>query len=128
MNVAPNLNHLGDLLYSLQNTAVVVPYGKRSLPGWVPTENQCHGNVDYWVLNNLGSKSVRGWLYFDFRPVLCFVKFTAHSIVQDENGALVDPTPSRASQQYPFIRHPGTDDEFIELVEKYQVTNFDYPI
>jgi hypothetical protein len=27
-------------------------------------------------------------------------------------------------QRYPFMRHPGSESEFVELVEKYQVRNF----
>jgi hypothetical protein len=105
-----------------------VPYVERTLSGWAPMYNECHGNADYWVLNTLNSKSVRGWLFFDMRPLLGFVKFTAHSVIEDQGGMLVDITPSRASQAYPFIRHADDVADFEELVEKYRVTNFDFSI
>ena len=37
--------------------------------------------------------------------------------VVEENGVLVDITPTRASRRYPFIRHEGGEKDFITFVE-----------
>lgn len=123
MNEKPDLLELGKLLYGLRDDAVVVPFVEQSLAGLILLEHECHGNADNWVLRNPGSKAVRGWIYFNALGL-----FTAHSVVEVENGMLIDITPSKTSQRYPFIRHPGSEDEFNELVEKYQVRNFYYVI
>jgi hypothetical protein len=37
----------------------------------------------------------------------------------------VDITPSRASQRYPFIRHLGSEKEFLTLVQENSIINLD---
>jgi hypothetical protein len=123
LNEKAELLELGKRLYGFRETAVIVPYVEKSSVDWIPVEQECHANVDNWALRNPTSKAVRGWMYFNLLGM-----FTAHSIVEDENGVLLDITPSRAAQRYPFIRHPGSESEFVELVEKYQVRNFYYAI
>jgi hypothetical protein len=127
------LQALAARLYSRRGEAVVVPFNKRSVGDWQPIEGDCHRNVDWWVYNHPNSKPVRGWLFFDFRMLRIlggqpFVRFTAHSVVQDEDGTLRDITPSRASQRYPFIRHEGSDEEFISLVNVHQLGDLDLKI
>lgn len=106
-------------LYERRGKAIVVPYVERSIENWKPEPQWCHWNVDLWVAGEAGSKAVRGWLLFDYVAssggLLRFVVFQAHSVVE-ENGTLVDITPSAASRRYPFIRHPGSEDDFQELV------------
>ena len=128
LDKTPNLQKLGNELFNSINRSVIVPYVERALLDWSPAYNECHGNVDYWVLNNQNCKAVRGWLLFDMRPILAFVRFTAHSVIEDQDGTLADITPSRASRQYPFVRHPDDIADFEESVEIYRVTNFDYNI
>jgi hypothetical protein len=93
-----------------------------------------HRNVDWWVHNPTNSRAVRGWVFFDLiqasfffgrRP---FVRFTAHSVVEDADGTLYDITPSRASRRYPFIRHEGSEEEFNSLVEENRLVNLDLEI
>ena len=91
------------------------------MDGWTPDENQCHRNVDWWVRANPACKAVRGWVVFDYNQtslgLVPQVLFEAHSVVEQEGGSWVDITPSRVSQRYPFLRHEGSEDEFVELVE-----------
>ena len=70
---------------------------------------------------------MRGWLFFDF-GVFGFVRFNAHSVVEEANGNFIEITPSRASQRYPFIRHEGKEEDFISLVVGWKVVMFDYSI
>jgi hypothetical protein len=46
-----------------------------------------------------GCEAVRGWLLFDF-GMLGFIRFNPHSVIKEEDGTLIDITPSR--------RHNGT--------------------
>lgn len=40
----------------------------------------------------------------------------AHSVVELEDETLIDITPSGVSQQPPFVRHTGTDEEFVAMM------------
>jgi hypothetical protein len=123
------LQALAESLYARRVEAIVVPFAERSIGDWKPAENHCHRNVDWWVLSHPESRAIRGWLIFDFfktsMGLLPFVRFTAHSLVEDEDGTLHDITPSGASKRYPFIRHQGDEKEFISLVEEHQLINLD---
>lgn len=79
---------------------------------WQPQENDCHTNVATWVHHFPETSHVRGFLLFDFEGLLPYVWFTPHSVLRLEDGRLVDITPSRASQRYPFIEHLGTNEEW----------------
>lgn len=129
MKSEAELQALAASLYARRREAVVAPFTERSIGDWKPSEGQCHRNVDWWVHHNPKSKAVRGWLFFDFNTTSLglypFVRFTAHSLVEDEDGTLHDITPSKASQRYPFIQHKGSEEEFISLVEEHQLVNLD---
>ncbi len=130
----PNIDLLAVMksLYDRQQTAVVVPYELTSIKSGNPREHECHNNADRYVLENPGCKSIRGWLVFDYtmgaligwRP---FFRFTAHSVVERADGRLFDPTPSKASQRYPFLRHEGPESEF-EAIVAAGYTNVEYPV
>ena len=119
---------LATRLYARRKEAVVVSFVECSLGDWKPSEHECHRNVDWWVFNHAGCKAVRGWMFFDFHRtsmgLLPAVRFTAHSVVED-SGGLYDITPSRASQRYPFIKHEGTEEDFISLVEGHRLVHLD---
>ena len=78
---------------------------------WVPHPNRCHENVSVWCEANDGYEPVRGWLYFDL-PGLPMSRFVAHSAVRAPDGKLYDITPSRASQDYPFIESGLSEDDY----------------
>jgi hypothetical protein len=89
--------------------AVCVPFKAVSFPGWLPKVADCHQNADVWVRENPEYEVVRGWVTY-----ACFLGrsagLTAHSVVRDRNGELVDITPlenesSRAGMR--FIPHEG---------------------
>jgi hypothetical protein len=84
-----------------------------SLPGWTPQRNQCHDNVLKWVSAKPEHKHVFGYLIFDYPP-LCWV-VRPHSLVEFEDGTLVDITPRPNPLQYPFVRHLGSEEEFAEM-------------
>lgn len=124
------LIELGKALYESRQEAVEVPFEPRRSKDWAPAEGQCHYNVDYWVLAHPGTRAVRGWLVFDFETtsmgLMPLVRFTAHSVVEDADGRLVDITPSNASQRYPFLRHLGSDDQFEQLVTTRMLVHLDH--
>jgi hypothetical protein len=124
----PDFLELGRRLYERRTEAVVVPFVERSLGVWRPDPNECHRNCDWWVLHNPDCKAIRGWLLFDFGGFLTFVRFNAHSVLQEAGGNLIDITPSQASQRYPFMQHPGEEAEFISLVDGLKLVRFDYPV
>jgi hypothetical protein len=72
---------------------------------------QCHENVRAYVARHPNCRPVRGWLIGDH---CTFVYFNAHSLVEAEDGRLIDITPSQPP--CPFLRHPGSDEEFRDVV------------
>ncbi|MBX9776900.1 MAG: hypothetical protein K2Y71_21175 [Xanthobacteraceae bacterium] len=95
--------------------------GRPEEPGWHPQPKYCHYNVVAWVYRNPQHKHGKGYLVFDFRPLLRERLIQAHSVVELEDGSLIDITPSHASQSYPFVRHIGTDEEFVEMARVMSV-------
>jgi hypothetical protein len=114
-------------LYARRATGTVVPY---RVLDQTHVEGQCHNNADRWANDNPGWKSVRGWLVFDHEAtssgIIPLVQFNPHSVVEDSNGIRVDPTPSRASQRYPFLEHEGPEEDFIRIVESISLTCINY--
>ena len=112
-----DLKGLAKSLYERRGTGTIVPYEPhQATTGWTSSENNCHINVDRFVRENGNHKAVRGWLVFDYTlgPFMgwpAFWRFTAHSVIEADDGRLFDITPSRASQRYPFIRHDGPEGE-----------------
>lgn len=109
-------------LWARRTEGVKVPYRRVQIGSSVPQPNQCHGNAQIWVANNPKHRHVRGWLFFDLMR-----RFAAHSVVEDEDGQLIDITPTLAIDVYPFIRHVGDDQIFDWLVIENEVGNIDYP-
>ncbi len=101
--------------------AVLVPLRKVGMKGnagesdWSPKPKYCHDNVAAWVSRCPQHKRIRGYVIFDLRPILGVWQVQAHSVVELEDGSLIDITPSGASQLYPFVRHIGTDEEFAAM-------------
>jgi hypothetical protein len=83
-------------------------------PDWLPQPKFCHDNVAIWVARSPQHKHVCGYLIFDLR-ILGVWRVQAHSVVELEDGTLIDITPNDASQLYPFVRHCGTKEEFVEM-------------
>ena len=110
-----------------RSEAVFVPLrevGMRSddgTPDWHPQPKFCHDNVATWVAKSPEHKHVRGYVLFDFRFLLGVWQVQAHSVVELEDGTLIDITPSGVSRLYPFVRHTGTEDEFEEMARAMRV-------
>jgi hypothetical protein len=109
-----DLNQLAAELYERRHQSVFVPGAIAYIGDWTPAENQCHDNVDFWVKHNPTHGPVHGFLYFSFAGAMPYVWFNAHCIVRTEDDQLIDITPSKASQRYPFIEHFGPWELFVE--------------
>ena len=57
--------------------------------------HECHRNVTIWCEHRADHKAVRGWLFFDLTDTLQFIRFIAHSVVEDKSGAIFDITPAQ---------------------------------
>jgi hypothetical protein len=116
------LKGLANLLYDLRDTARIIPLAEveigdgSALGDWKPFPRFSHDNVNVWIRRCPEYKAVRGWAVFDFssNPTfrVKFVRFAAHSVIEAADGALWDITERYTSQPHPFIRHPGTNEDF----------------
>lgn len=116
-----DIDELRQRLMSARSAERFVPFVEHAEPGWAPAPCCCHSNVDWWAARHEDFIPVRGWLVFDFSrastELIDVVRFTAHSVLQGPDEALIDITPTRAKARYPFVLHPGTPDEFGKIVE-----------
>jgi len=46
--------------------------------------------------------------------------------LKDEDGALFDITPTRASKRYPFLNDEMTEEEFVLLITSRKLVNLDH--
>jgi hypothetical protein len=105
-----------------RSDAVFVPFrrvtitGHKDEPDWHPQPKFCHDNVTVWVERNPQHKHIPGYVIFDLRSVLGGWQVQAHSVVELEDGTLIDITPSEVSGTYPFVRHSGTVEEFVAMM------------
>ena len=104
-------------LYLRVGQGEVAPPARVSIDDWTPVENDCHANVTTWCKSSNGFEIVRGWLYFDLAGLLPYVLFNAHSVIRDSAGELWDITPSRATDQYPFLVAEEAEDVYAQFIE-----------
>ncbi len=116
-----DIDDLGRRLMQARAAERFVPYVEAREVDWAPLAQDCHRTVEQWAARHGGFAAVRGWLVFDFARVsldlIGLVRFAAHSVLQAPDEKLIDITPSRAAGRYPFVVHPGTQGEFLALVE-----------
>lgn len=126
MNIDIELQRLGASLYERRMSGVFVPGIEipAGYQGWRPVENRCHDNVQVWTAGRPEHKAVRGFLFFDLARAMPYVWFNAHSVVETEDGSLIDITSSQASQRYPFIRHTGGDELFELAGARVRLTHY----
>ena len=104
------------------------------IDNWQPHVNHCHSNALILEIYGEGYTAVHGWFLIDFDGTKDFVRFTAHSIVLNAQGRLLDVTPSYpGAPSFPFITANLTDIEYEAvldaLLKKYGSTEFlDYRI
>ncbi|MBB2791695.1 UNVERIFIED_ORG: hypothetical protein GGD58_000539 [Rhizobium pisi] len=87
-----------------------------SIGEWRPKVADCHANVDYWVAHREGYAAVRGWLAY-LEGGADLHGYTAHSVLRDPHGELVDITPveDRNFVRRRFIPHLGDDATFLNM-------------
>jgi hypothetical protein len=84
--------------------------------GSTPQIGCCHENVDKWVKEHSGSTAVRGWVVYMAVPN--GIQLTAHSVVRDSDGQLLDITPlsdDRIRRSMRFVPHLGDDQLFLSI-------------
>lgn len=115
---------------------VIVPRVTLAIDGWAAQPNLCHENVHSLTALNLGYRPVTGWLFFDFQYLFPYVRFTAHSVVENSAGELLDITPlppqNPNAALYPFIRSGLSHDDFHSavyyLTEAHGTAHLDHPL
>ncbi|CAN7597397.1 hypothetical protein LJR131_004482 [Polaromonas sp. LjRoot131] len=128
---APNaaIERYGALLAGQLNEAVVVPCRQVNVGDWAPEENKCHHNVATWIERNPHHGHVLGWLVIA-APNSDFVRFVAHSVVEDEMGNRFDITPLHAIEPRPFLDAGIDADDYFwieeQLFEVYPMSGFDH--
>jgi len=88
---------------------------------WAPKHGYCHDNVSQFVERNPSYRAVRGWLIFgmEFSPT---IELMAHSVVENDSGALLDITPAREGVPIlPFLRHTEDEEVFRDLVATFSL-------
>jgi hypothetical protein len=114
-------------LYARRGEGVLVERATVQIDGWSPALHSCHDNAAKWVELHPGHKVVHGWLYFDFGGAFDWVRFNHHSVIETDDGKLLDITPAGPALTYPFIRHLGSVEEFAEMVCAVPDGQLDYP-
>jgi hypothetical protein len=59
-------------------------------------------------------------------PERGYCRFVVHSVVRDEQGQLFDPTPPGTGEQYPFLPHPYTAEEFVLMLARRGPDHIDH--
>lgn len=112
-------------IYGRRNEGIIVPRVEVTLTEGQLLHHHCHINVNLWLKENPSHVGVSGWVLFDFGGYFNFVRFCHHSVVQREDGTLIDITPTHAMDHYPFIIDPLPREQFLSLVEANQIVNID---
>jgi hypothetical protein len=89
-----------------------------SVDEWRPKESDCHANVDYFAERRPQYQPVRGWLAVSDQIL------NAHSVVCRRSWPrklydITPPKPNRERLAMRFVRHRGTEDEFLVLRARY---------
>jgi hypothetical protein len=102
------------------------PIRPLAVGAWTPEPQRCHDNVAHWVRIHPESAAIHGWLYMDMSLICAaagvprWLDLLPHSVVRLGDRRLVDITPRHplaSSDPYPFIAHPGTDEEYFAFVD-----------
>jgi hypothetical protein len=94
---------------------------------WSPEASKCHENVNHWVSLNPELKAIRGWMIVsEDESGRC--RYEAHSVIEDA-GRLYDITlrDQSACDGVRFLRHSGTPEEFLIVLEGNSRSHFVYP-
>ena len=113
-------------LQGRQSSGVVVQAIGDQIPDSLA--GKCHDNVDRWVDQRPEHRRARGWLVARYLAPPLMMRFLAHSVVETETGELIDITLSAAEPQHLFIRHPGSNVDFDDLVVTQHTPWVDCPL
>ena len=122
-----NLARYAASLYARKHECQLVTRQMVSIDNWQPRPNHCHSNALILEIYGEGYIAVHGWLLIDFDGMRDFVRFTAHSMVMNPQGQLLDVTPSYPEAPlYPFITANLSEIDYEEvldtLLKKYGTT------
>jgi hypothetical protein len=99
-------------LFERKDEGVVVQMATIEQCEWKPDFNECHNNVNFWCSSNPEYKPVRGWLFYTLGYGVDFVFFQQHSVILTPDNKLIDITPAKAMDSYPFIIANESDEDF----------------
>ena len=98
---------------------------------WTPKVRDCHNNAINYCELHPDCKPIHGWIYFDLSPI-GYVRFMAHSVVQQPNGQLCDITPAGINNEYPFIESYLEDTSYSNVLEQlnnaHQISYLDHKL
>lgn len=93
----------------------------------MPLPHECHRNAEAWVALHPAHRVVRGWLVYDYSlSAVPMMRFQAHSVVEDDEGQLIDVTPHEARGPTPFLRHPDGNEMFDLVVSKREIISISH--
>jgi hypothetical protein len=118
----------GRRLFERRESGIFVPPANAGWGEWRPAQHSCHENVSTICAGDSRLQPIRGWLFFDFHYFFDYVRFTAHSVIRNEQGVLYDITPTQASRPYPFIQAEEGTDEFCAFINASNVLHLDYEL
>ncbi len=110
------IGQLAPTLKALMATPTRLKNVGDQIDGWVPVRGGCHSNVDKWVADHPGDTAVRGWISTQYQAPWGYEQYSSHSVVQTRAGELIDVTLPQGECNHDFVRHPGTEVEFLDLV------------
>jgi len=122
------IHDLQDRLKALICAAVQVKNIGDQISGWEPIMGRCHQNVDRWVSKHPDDRATRGWIRTAYMALPGFIRLMSHSVVETPAGTLLDVTLPVRECHHQFIRHPGSDAEFLELVADNGCPWIDIPL
>ena len=122
------IRDLGAKLKALTATAEQLRNVGDQVNGWKPTLGKCHENVDSWIAAHHGDRAARGWILTQYLAPFGFDRFTSHSVIQTPTGELLDVTLPLHECHHRFVRHPGSDAEFLGLVANNGCPWIDIPL
>ena len=113
-------------VFARRAEGALITRAELSIGEWQPEFNMCHHNVTQLCVNEPSFTAIRGWLVLE-APDRTFLRFVAHSVVMNANGEVFDITPSKVSEEYPFIDGMLSYEEFASFVDDFGIYEFNYP-
>jgi len=118
-------------LFERRHEAIYIPKISVELPNWKPRINECHDNCAEWYFYKMDCEVVHGWICIDLSAI-GFYRFIGHSVIKNNDGSLIDSTPSTIEANYPFLKSGLDSDLYFEatdvLHEYFGASNLDHLI